>query len=224
MKYGKNVINGHPFQGQLKNITRTGEEKWFRGTLSAVNNMYGEVNKVIYIFNEITKEKLMEMETQRQTEQLRLQEEQLRQAGAELSRKLDKAKAEMELQYKEVEKVKIRNERTLEGALDAIVTINQEGKIEFFNQAAENLWGIPRKEAIGMNIRILFTEANYQSDDFLLRLIDPTAKKLSGMRQEVKITTRDGNDIPVLMLLSEATVDDENTYTAFIQNIEVELF
>jgi PAS domain S-box-containing protein len=219
-----NVLNGHPFQGQLKNISRTGEEKWFRGTMSSVTNMYGEVNKVIYISNEITKEKIMEMETQRQTEQLRIQEEQLRQAGAELSRKLDKAKAEMELQYKEVEKVKIRNERTLEGALDAIVTINQEGRIEFFNKAAEDLWGIPRKEAQGMNIRILFSADNLKNDDFVSRLVDPTAKKLTGMRQEVKITTRDGNDVPVLMLLSEAKVDDENTYTAFIQNIEVELF
>lgn len=220
----ENVINGHSFQGQLKTITRTGEEKWFRGTLSAVNDMYGEVNKVIYISNEITKEKLMEMESQRQTEQLKLQEEQLRQAGAELSRKLEKAKAEMEVQYKEIEKVKIRNERTLEGALDAIVTFNQEGRIEFFNKAAEDLWGIPRKEAMGMNITILFSEQNIQQYDFAQSMVTPGAKKLTGMRQEVKITTKDGNDIPVLVLLSEAKVDDEHTYTAFIQNIEVELF
>lgn len=220
----ENVINGHSFQGQLKTITRTGEEKWFRGTLSAVNDMYGEVNKVIYISNEITKEKLMEMESQRQTEQLKIQEEQLRQAGAELTRKLEKAKAEMEVQYKEIEKVKIRNERTLEGALDAIVTFNQEGRIEFFNKAAEDLWGIQRKEAMGMNITILFSEQNIQQDDFAQSMVTPGAKKLTGMRQEVKITTKDGNDIPVLVLLSEAKVDDEHTYTAFIQNIEVELF
>jgi PAS domain S-box-containing protein len=220
----ENIVNGHSFQGQLKNITRTGEEKWFRCTLSTVNNMYGEVDKVIYILNEITKEKIMEIESQRQTEQLRLQEEQLRQAGADLTRKLEKAKAEMELQYKEIEKVKIRNERTLEGALDAIVTINQEGKIEFFNKAAEALWGIPRKEALGMNIRILFSPENIQKDDFINRLVNPGTNKLTGMRQEVKITDKEGNDKPVLMLLSEAKVEDEHTYTAFIQNIEVELF
>jgi PAS domain S-box-containing protein len=220
----ENVINGHSFQGQLKMISRTGEEKWFRGTLSAVNDMYGEVNKIIYISNEITKEKLMEMETQRQTEQLKLQEEQLRQAGAELSRKLEKAKAEMEVQYKEIEKVKIRNERTLEGALDAIVTFNQEGRIEFFNKAAEDLWGIQRKEAMGMNISILFSDQNIKQDEFTQNLVTSGSKKVTGMRQEVKITTKEGNDIPVLVLLSEAKVDDEHTYTAFIQNIEVELF
>jgi PAS domain S-box-containing protein len=220
----ENLISGHPFQGQLRHILKTGEEKWFRCTLSAVNDMYGEVNKVIYISNEITKEKLMEIESQRQTEQLREQEEKLRQAGAELSRKLDKAKAEMEQQYKEVEKVKIRNERTLEGALDAIVTINQEGRIEFFNKAAEALWGMPRKDVLGMNIKVLFSEENMKSDDFVKKLVTPDSDKLIGQRKEVKITNSDGVDSPVLVLLSEAKVDDENTYTAFIQNIEVELF
>lgn len=220
----ENVLNGVAFQGQIKSITRSNEERWFRGTLSVVNDMYGEVNKVIYIANDITKEKIMEIETQQQTEQLKIQEEKLRQAGADLSRKLEKAKAEMELQYKEVEKVKIRNERTLEGALDAIVTINQEGRIEFFNKAAEDLWGIPRKETIGMNVKVLFSEANIQDDEFIQAYVTPGAQKIIGQRKEIKITNKNGDDVPVLILLSEAKVDDENTYTAFIQNIEVELF
>lgn len=220
----ENVINGVAFQGQLKSITKGNEEKWFRGTLSVVNDMYGEVNKVIYIANDITKEKIMEIESLQQTEQLKIQEEKLRQAGAELSRKLEKAKAEMALQYKEVEKVKIRNERTLEGALDAIVTINQEGRIEFFNKAAEDLWGLPRKEMIGMNVKVLFSETNMQEDEFTKAYVTPGAEKIIGQRKEIKITNKNGDDIPVLFLLSEAKVDDENTYTAFIQNIEVELF
>jgi PAS domain S-box-containing protein len=220
----ENVITGHSFQGQLKYISKTIEERWFRGSLSSVNDMYGEVNKVIYISNDITKEKLMEIETQRQTEQLRIQEEKLRQAGADLSRKLDKAKAEMEQQYKEIEKVKIRNERTLEGALDAIFTINQEGKIDFFNKAAENLWGTPRKEILGMNISTLFSEENIKNDEFIAGLVAPGTNKMIGQRKEVKITNKEGVEIPVLILLSEAKVDDEHTYTAFIQNIEVELF
>lgn len=220
----ENVMNGVAFQGQIKGITKGNEEKWFRSTLSVVNDMYGEVSKVIYIANDITKEKLMEFETQRQTEQLKIQEEKLIQAGADLTRKLEKAKAEMEVQYKEIEKVKIRNERTLEGALDAIVTINQEGRIEFFNKAAEDLWGLPRKETIGMNVKVLFSEANMLEDEFTNSYVNPAGQKLIGQRREIKITNKNGDDIPVLFLLSEARVDDENTYTAFIQNIEVELF
>ena len=47
--------------------------------------------------------------------------------------------------------------------------------------------------------------------------------KMVGTRREVKIQNTSG-DNPVLILLSEAEVYNEYTYTAFIQNIEIELF
>ncbi len=75
-----------------------------------------------------------------------------------LTKKLNEAKEEMKLQFKEIEIIKVRTELTLEGALDAIITINAVGSIEFFNQAAQDLWGIDRKEAIGNNVKILFSK------------------------------------------------------------------
>ena len=75
--------------------------------------MYGDVSKVIFIGNDATREKLMEIESKKQTEQLKVQEEKLRLAGVELSRKLDQARAEMKVQFQEIEKNKLRNERTL---------------------------------------------------------------------------------------------------------------
>ncbi len=86
------VSSGKPFQGQLRMINRQKEEKWFRITLSAVNDMYGEVAKIILLAQDVTKEKQMEIETEKQTEQLRIQEEKLRKAGEELAKKLDEAK------------------------------------------------------------------------------------------------------------------------------------
>jgi hypothetical protein len=45
-----------------------------------------------------------------------------------------------------------------------------------------------------------------------------------GVRTEIKMKTKDNQEISVLMLLSRAQVENEITYTAFIQTIEVELF
>ncbi|MBN1181241.1 MAG: PAS domain S-box protein [Bacteroidales bacterium] len=220
----KKVKDGKAYEGIIKVITNTGEEKWFRISLNAVHDMYGEIAKIIFLANDITKEKLMEIEALKYTEQLKEQEEKLRQAGDELAKKLDEARMEMKLQYKEIEKVKIRNERTLEGALDAIISISDSGKIDFFNRTAETLWGIPRKEALGKDVKILFSEDTITNDDFVARYTDPSREKIVGERREVKITTKSGEDKPVLFLISEAKVDNEKTYTAFIQNIEVELF
>jgi PAS domain S-box-containing protein len=120
--------------------------------------------------------------------------------------------------------IKVRNELTLEGALDAIITINQVGSIEFFNKAAEDLWGINSKDAIGKNVKILFSEDTLKNDEFVAKYVAPGTDKTVGVRKEVSIRSSSGEDKPVLFLLSEAKVGNDHSFTAFIQNIEVELF
>ena len=218
------VTHGISFEGQLKILPKSAEEKWFRVTLTAVNDMYDEVAKVIFIANDITREKIMERETKAQTEQLMIQEEQLRLNEVELNRKLREAREEVKNQFKEVEKVKIRNEKILEGFLDAVVITDQDGIINFFNNAAELLFEIERTKVLGQNIRILFPNDVDGKDEFLDAYLDPEKQKIVGQRKEITITTQSGSEIPVLMLLSETKMGREITYTAFIQNISVDLF
>ncbi len=218
------VTHGIPFEGQLKLLTKSGEEKWYRGTFTAVNDMYGEVAKIVFIAHDITREKLMEMETKEQTEQLKLQEEMLRQNEVELNRKLREAKEDIKNQFKEVEKVKIRNEKTLEGFLDAIITTDQDGIVQFFNHAAEELFGANKTDVLGQNIRILFPPDATDKDEFLGAYLDPEKQAITGERREITITKNDGEEINVLMLLTEAKVGRELTLTAFIQNISFDLF
>lgn len=220
----ENVTEGISFMGQYKVLTKTKDEKWLRVSYSPVNNMYGEVANIIFLATDMTNEKLMELETKRQTEQLKEQEEQLRMASVDLNKKLNLAKTEMKNQFKEIEKSKLRSERTLEGALDAIFTMNEEGNINFFNKAAEELWKIDRKEVIGRNVRHLFSEETIKNNEFVTKLVTPGESKIVGKRTEISIKNIDNEEIPALFLLSDATVDNELSITAFIQNIEVELF
>ena len=218
------VTHGIPFEGQLKMVIRSGEEKWFRGTFTAVNDMYGDVSKVVFIGHDITREKLMEIETMEQTEQLKRQEEMLRQNEVELNRKLREAKEDIKNQFKEIEKVKIRTEKTLEGFLDAIITTDQDGIVQFFNHAAEELFGVDKEEILGQSVRILFPPEASDSDMFLASYLDPEKPAIVGERREITITKKDGEEINVLMLLTEAKVGREVTLTAFVQNISVDLF
>jgi PAS domain S-box-containing protein len=219
------VINGVPHQGQSKLVSQTGQSKWFDVTYIAVHNMYGEVSKIISIAHDITEQKEMELITRQQNELLKKQEEELKASELELQKRLDDAKKEVKSQFQEIEKVKVRNEKTLEGAHDAIFTINQEGTVEFFNRAAENLWQYPRKDVIGKNIKMLFREvADELEDEMIFTLTHPEKRKLVGIRRECNIKTKKGEETSVIMLLAGAKVQNEYTYTAFIQNIEVELF
>jgi len=219
------VINGESYQVQTKVLAEDGTQKWFDVSYTAVLNMYGEVSKVISIVRDITEKKEMELLTEKQNKLLKEHEETLRANEIKLQERLEESKKELKMQFKEMEKVKIRNEKTLEGAHDAIFTINHEGVIEFFNRAAENLWGLSRKEVLGKNVSMLFKDVkSEEEDEMIYTLIKPEKIKIVGVRKEINILNKAGEDIPVLIILAGAKVQNEYTYTAFIQNIEIELF
>lgn len=219
-----NVVNGAPYQGQLNVVVKDNKVKWFQMTFMAVNNMYGEVDKILVLALDITDQKELEIKISEQNRTLKQQEEELKNSEVELQKRLDTAKKELRQHFKEVEKSKIRHEKTLEGALDAILTADQNGKIEFFNKAAEELWGYERAEVVGQNIKMLFSKDIIENDNFVKRFVSNNLEKIVGERKEISLTTKDGETVQVLMLLSDATVDKVHTYTAFIQKIEVELF
>ncbi len=218
------IIKGKPIEGVFRMLSSEKEDRWLRGTFSPVYDMYNEIAKIIFVGNNITNEKLMEIQAQKQSEILKAQEEKLKLSEQNLSIRLKETREAVRQQFREVEKIKVLNEKTLEGALDAILTITQEGKIIFFNNAAEELWGIDKKKVMNKNISILFDANQQEKDVFIKKFVTPGLDKIVGMRKEISIVNNKGEEIPVLILLSQANVENEFNYTAFIQNISVDLF
>jgi PAS domain S-box-containing protein len=222
-KKWETIIKGVGFMGQFKVKTKNNEEKWIRGAFSAVINMYNDVERVIYIGQDVTNEKQMEIELRNQTEILKKQEKLLRESEKELNRKLRQIRLEIQQQYKETEHIKLRNERTLEGAMDAILITSHDNKIIFFNHAAEELWGYNRQEILHHDVGVLFSHKIIENDEFLAGYAGPGDNKIIGVRKEIKILTKKKEEKTVLILLSRAQVENDVTYTAFIQHIKVEL-
>lgn len=224
-KAWESVLNHLPFHGRAALRSSNGAVLWLNLTLSAVDDMYGEISKVILIAYDITKQVEVENQIREQTLKLREQEEKLQQSQVELSRKLKEAREEMKLQFREIERVKILNEKTLEGMLDAIVTINGEGKVEFFNKAAEDLWGIEKFEILGKSIEaIVPPEPGIDRENYIGNYLKSGSFNKISKRTEVFLINSIGEEINVLLTLSESKYDNEYRLTAFIQNIEVELF
>jgi len=217
------VLQGKAWEGILRQRTKEDKDIWVRVSLSPVRDMYNDIAKIICIGNDVTNEKHMENETKHQTELLRKHEESLLQHKADLKAQLKKAREEVKMQFKEIEKVQKRTELTLQGASDAIVTFDQNGVVTFFNKAAQDLWKIDQGGVIGRNIKKLFPEENYK-DEFITSLIDPKTEKIIGERKEIDIKDISGEEKSVIILLSMAKLEGETTYTAFIQNISVDFF
>ncbi|MEA3318304.1 MAG: PAS domain-containing protein, partial [Bacteroidota bacterium] len=217
------ISNDETWEGVINQKNSNEENVWVRISLSPVKDMYNDISKIIYLGNDVTKETLMEIEAQKQTKLLKEKEKELQKSRANLKTELEKVRKEVKKQFQEIEKGKIKTEKMLEGASDAILTIDQDGIIRFFNKSAEELWGIKRAVVLGRNITKLFSKGKYDND-FINSFIDSKADKIIGERKEIDITNSEGEEIPVIILLSQAKLDDEVSYTAFIQNISVDLF
>lgn len=202
--------NGHNFKSRVRRRNKMGDEIYLLTTYTPVIDHAGDIIKILSLENDITEQVKME--------------EALKRSKEELGVMLEETRNDIKAQFKEIEAVKIRNEKTLEGALDAIITTDKEGIVRFFNAAAEKLWGFSRQDILGKQVKQLFSPETLENNPFVAAFVDPESEKIVGERREVPIKNVYADEISVLFLLSEAKVGDDHSFTAFIQNVEVELF
>jgi signal transduction histidine kinase len=178
--------------------------------------MYGEVAKVIYLATDITNERIMELESRKYTDQLKIQEDKLKLASVELKKKLEQTKTDMEAQYQLITRERNRFERTLIYHSDIVLTIDQGSRIIFINQAGEKFWNIKAGTILGKDIKSLFPGETDQYDSFLVSLFSHRTVKITGEKKNVKIPGGDGRMHTAQILLSMSETSDEVSYTAFI--------
>ncbi|RBP83735.1 EAL domain-containing protein [Marinomonas rhizomae] len=109
---------------------------------------------------------------------------------------------------------------TLEQAMDSVVVIDAKNDIIFYNRAAENLWGYTKTEVIGQNVKILVPDHIKPNHDRYVNANRDTGKnKIVGTNRDVEIVCKDGSTKWGSMSISKVTVDGENLYTAFVQDV-----
>ena len=118
---------------------------------------------------------------------------------------------------------KERINQTLEQAVDAVVTIDENNHVTFFNASAERLWGYKRDEVIGNNVRMLVPSQFQAGHDELVNANRRTGQdKIVGTSRDLELVRRDGSTVWVNLALSKVKVGDSITYTAFVKDISAE--
>ena len=134
----------------------------------------------------------------------------------ELKQKL----ALLEKKLAEAESEKLKSKVTLDGCVDAVVTIDAKNIINYWNPAAEKLWGYSSEEAVGQPMYKFAPETMLeQHTKGVENYLKTGEKKVLGKGREVKILRKDGIEVDVLLTLSEAKLGDERIFTAFIKDI-----
>ncbi len=208
------VILGEAFQGQLMMQSKFEEALWFRATFLSVNDMYGEVEKVIFLANEITKEKEMELASRKQYEKLIRKEEELRLASLDLKKKLESASKQREQEKLKFEKHVKQYIHVLEELPFSVLTINNLGRVLFFNKHAEKRWKKKQKEVLESKAELLFP--GKISSDIIASFVDPARTKRAGIHEDqiLEIPGRTPEKKSVMLIRTD--LKEELLYTMII--------
>lgn len=111
--------------------------------------------------------------------------------------------------------------QTLEQAIDAVVMIDANNVVTFYNKAAERLWGYAAEEVIGQNVKMLVPAAiQGRHDEFVNRHRTTGEDRIVGTSREVEIHRKDGTVGWGSLSLSRVRLDDgTQTYTAFVKDV-----
>ena len=160
-------------------------------------------------------------ESQKLTQQMKFQEDALRENAEELQATQENINRQLEL----IDFEKQKNTAVLETSADGIVSFDQNGFVEFFNESAEEIFLQKREKVIGQKIESIIPfivqksgegyTAKFQKEDDLIDI---------GVRTEVTLKDANGDPIDALLTLSQNNIQGKFYFAVFIQSISVELF
>ena len=108
----------------------------------------------------------------------------------------------------------------LDAAVDAILVIDQLGRIQRFNRAAERLFGYPAEEVLGRNVSVLMTEEDRLAHDaHLARYRSTQVPHIIGKGREVNAQRKNGSVFPAWLSVGVVAGEGSPRFVGFIQDL-----
>ena len=109
----------------------------------------------------------------------------------------------------------------IDTALDAVVSMDQQGKITEWNQQAEAIFGWPRQEAVGKQLAELIIPHQYRQAHHhgLQRFLADGTGPILNKRIELTALNKQDNVFPVEITVTTQELPDASQFTAFIRDI-----
>ncbi|MEO1037617.1 MAG: PAS domain S-box protein [Pseudomonadota bacterium] len=108
----------------------------------------------------------------------------------------------------------------VENALDAIISIDDGGKIRFFNPAAEKLFQYSADELLGKSVNALMRDDDAASHDtFLDRYLATGQRSIIGVGRAVHCRRKDGSDFIAHIWITEYDAADGKRFTAVLHDL-----
>jgi two-component system sensor kinase FixL len=108
----------------------------------------------------------------------------------------------------------------LDSAVDAIVVIDERGRIEVVNPAAVRLFGYSEDELIGKNVSILMPSPYHEEHDgYIARYLQTREPRIIGVGREVPARRKDGSTFPVRLSVGEIAIGGTRRFTGILHDL-----
>jgi two-component system, LuxR family, sensor kinase FixL len=108
----------------------------------------------------------------------------------------------------------------LNTAVDAIVTIDENGTVLHVNHALETLFGYQPTEVIGKNVSILMPEPDRSSHDgYIRKYLHTGVAGVIGIGRQVMGQKKNGTLIPVDLAVSEVRIEGRTLFTGILRDM-----
>ncbi|MBP2311318.1 PAS domain-containing hybrid sensor histidine kinase/response regulator [Azospirillum soli] len=113
-----------------------------------------------------------------------------------------------------------KNRAILEAAVDGIITIDEQGRIESFNRAAERIFGYTAAEVLGRNVSMLMPPPYRQAhDDYLKNYLTTGQARIIGAGREVQGRRKDGRTFPMELAVGEGFLAGRRIFAGTVRDI-----
>jgi two-component system sensor kinase FixL len=103
---------------------------------------------------------------------------------------------------------------------DAMVVIDEWGKMISFSDAAERLFGYSQAEVLGANVSMLMPSPyRERHDGYLERYLTTGERRIIGIGRVVFAQRKDGTTFPMELSVGEATGESQRVFTGFIRDL-----
>jgi PAS domain S-box-containing protein len=127
---------------------------------------------------------------------------------------------ERKLGERQLAEAEARIRSVVNSVIDGIITIDEHGNVQSMNPAAEKLFGYPRSEVIGRNLKMLMPEPyRGEHDDYLANYLRTREAKIIGIGREVKGLRKDGSTFPMELSVGEFTLGERHYFTGIVRDI-----
>jgi two-component system sensor kinase FixL len=113
-----------------------------------------------------------------------------------------------------------RMRAVFETAVDAIITIDERGRLERLNPAAERLFGYTEAEVAGKNVSMLMPAPHRDKHDgYLAHYVQTGERKIIGKGREVEGLRKDGSVFPMDLAVAEMRLGERRMFTGMVRDI-----